>query len=176
VHLGSVDPFSLKPSELAGFRSRRIGFVFQDHHLLPQCTAMENVLVARLAAGRVSDQDAGHAADLLRLVGLAERTRHLPSELSGGERQRVAIARALMNGPHLLLCDEPTGNLDQKTSNAVAQLLLDLAGQMKAILITVTHSAAVARMFDRQMRMTDGELAEGAAADEQAVLAPIQHT
>jgi len=161
VRLGQTDPFALKPADLSTFRGGRIGFVFQDHHLLPQCTAVENVLIARLATGKVSDADAGRAHELLRLVGLADRARHLPSELSGGERQRVAIARALMNRPQLLLCDEPTGNLDQKNSQAVTQLLLDLAAESRAILITVTHSAAVAAMFGRQMRMTDGVLAEG---------------
>jgi ABC-type lipoprotein export system ATPase subunit/glycosyltransferase involved in cell wall biosynthesis len=163
VRLSGVDPFKLRSSELASFRSRKLGFVFQDHHLLPQCSALENVLVARLAVGRAGDDDASHAAELLQLVGLADRARHLPSELSGGERQRVAIARALMNGPQLLLCDEPTGNLDQKTSHAIAQLLLELADKMKAILITVTHSASVAAMFASQMRMSDGLLMEAPA-------------
>jgi len=160
VRLGDSDPFALKPAELARFRSGRVGFVFQDHHLLPQCSALENVLVAKLAEGRVSDADAGRGRELLKMVGLENRAGHLPSELSGGERQRVAIARALMNSPGLLLCDEPTGNLDQKNSHAVTQLLLDLAGKSNAILITVTHSAQVAAMFDRQLHMTDGVLAE----------------
>jgi len=100
---------------------------------------------------------------LLRLVGLEDRARHLPAELSGGERQRVAIARALMNGPRLLLCDEPTGNLDTKTSHSIGQLLLHLAAETGAILITVTHSPAIAQMFSRQMRMSDGVLSDGAA-------------
>ena len=158
IRLSGVDPFTLRAAELASFRGHKIGFVFQDHHLLPQCTALENVLVARLAVGRAGNDDANHATELLRLVGLSDRARYLPSELSGGERQRVAIARALMNGPQLLLCDEPTGNLDQKTSHAIAQLLLELAQKMKAILITVTHSPAVAGMFAKQMRMSDGVL------------------
>jgi len=158
VRIGDVDPFSLSPAELAKFRSHRIGFVFQDHHLLPQCTAVENVLIAKLATGRVAEGDANRAHELLRMVGLENRARHLPAELSGGERQRVAIARALMNGPQLLLCDEPTGNLDQKTSQSVTQLLLDLAAQTNAVLITVTHSPVVAEMFARQMKMTDGLL------------------
>jgi len=158
VRLAEIDPFSLSPGELARFRATRVGFVFQDHHLLPQCTAAENVLVPKLAIGRATDADAGRARELLSLVALADRARHLPSELSGGERQRVAIARALMNGPELLLCDEPTGNLDQKTSHAVAQLLLHLAAEMNAILITVTHSPAIAEMFGRQMQMSDGVL------------------
>ena len=162
LRIGGTDPFSLSPAELARFRASRVGFVFQDHHLLPQCTALENVLIPKLALARVSDADAARGHDLLRLVGLEDRARHLPAELSGGERQRVAIARALMNGPRLLLCDEPTGNLDTKTSHAIGQLLLHLAAETGAILITVTHSPAIARMFSRQMRMTDGVLTDGA--------------
>ena len=158
VTLDEVDPFALSDKRLAEFRSSRIGFVFQDHHLLPQCTALENVLIAKLAVGRVADADARRAADLLAMVGLSDRARHLPAELSGGERQRVAIARALMNGPRLLLCDEPTGNLDTRTSHAVAELLLRLGAQTNAILITVTHSPAVAEMFGQQMEMVDGVL------------------
>jgi ABC-type lipoprotein export system ATPase subunit/glycosyltransferase involved in cell wall biosynthesis len=163
VRLGEVDPFVLGAGELAHYRSGKIGFIFQDHHLLPQCTAAENVLIARLAAGRVSRADAARANELLNLVGLADRARHLPSELSGGERQRVAIARALMNRPELLLCDEPTGNLDQNNSHAVGELLIRLASETNAILITVTHSAALAEMFGRRMRMSDGVLTEGDA-------------
>ena len=158
VRLGEVDPFILGGGELARYRSGKVGFIFQDHHLLPQCTAVENVLIAKLAKGRVNDADAARARDLLGMVGLADRASHLPSELSGGERQRVAIARALMNGPQLLLCDEPTGNLDTKASQAVGELLLRLAAETHAILITVTHSPALAEMFGRQMRMTDGVL------------------
>jgi lipoprotein-releasing system ATP-binding protein len=112
VRLGDVDPFVLGGGQLACYRSEKVGFIFQDHHLLPQCTAAENVMIARLAMGRVTDADAQRARDLLAMVGLSDRASHVPSELSGGERQRVAIARALMNGPQLLLCDEPTGNLD----------------------------------------------------------------
>jgi ABC-type lipoprotein export system ATPase subunit/glycosyltransferase involved in cell wall biosynthesis len=166
VRIGDIDPFALGAGALAHFRSRRVGFVFQDHHLLPQCTAVENVLIARLAAGNVSDADARRAAELLGMVGLADRARHLPSELSGGERQRVAIARALMNGPELLLCDEPTGNLDTKSSQAIGELLLRLAAETNAILIAVTHSPALAAMFGRQMRMLDGALSDSVGAEE----------
>jgi ABC-type lipoprotein export system ATPase subunit/glycosyltransferase involved in cell wall biosynthesis len=158
VRLGEVDPFVLGGGQLACFRSEKVGFIFQDHHLLPQLTAAENVMIAKLAMGRVTNADASRAKDLLGMVGLAERTGHLPSELSGGERQRVAIARALMNGPQLLLCDEPTGNLDTKASQAVGDLLLRLAAETHAILITVTHSPSLAELFSRQMRMTDGVL------------------
>ena len=161
VRLGDVDPFALNQNELARFRSTRIGFVFQDHHLLPQCTALENVLVAKLAAGPVSREDTQRAAELLRQVGLEGRATHLPSEMSGGERQRVAVARALMNQPSLLLCDEPTGNLDTKNAQAIGELLREIDTQSGATLIVVTHSPALAGMFGRQMRMADGRLADG---------------
>jgi lipoprotein-releasing system ATP-binding protein len=157
VSLAGLDPFSLGSNELARFRSQSIGFVFQDHHLLPQCTAMENVLLPKLAIeGRTTPADAQRASDLLARVGLSDRATHLPAELSGGERQRVAIARALMNGPALLLADEPTGNLDSKTAGAVADLLLSLSAD--TILIAVTHSPQLAERFGRRMRMADGEL------------------
>jgi predicted ABC-type transport system involved in lysophospholipase L1 biosynthesis ATPase subunit/glycosyltransferase involved in cell wall biosynthesis len=158
VRLDGVDPFTLSASALARFRSGKIGFVFQDHHLLPQLTAAENVLIAKLAEGNVSDADAVRAADLLRRVGLEGRATHLPAELSGGERQRVAIARALMNGPLLLLCDEPTGNLDAHTAASVADLLFALAKESTAIMIAVTHSPQLAERFGRRMRMNEGEL------------------
>src|SRR5665213_1422285 len=158
VTLAGVDPFALKSKALARFRSGQIGFVFQDHHLLPQCNALENVLVPRLALGSVSSTDSDRAAQLLRQVGLEGRATHLPAELSGGERQRVAIARALINSPDLLLCDEPTGNLDTKTGQAIGELLTTLASQTKAILIVVTHSTALAEMFPRKLGMSDGTL------------------
>ena len=172
VRLGEVDPFVLGGGQLACYRSERVGFIFQDHHLLPQCTAAENVMIARLAMGRVTDADAKRAQELLGMVGLAERASHLPSELSGGERQRVAIARALMNGPQLLLCDEPTGNLDTKASQAVGELLLNLAAETRAILITVTHSPTLAEMFGRQMRMADGVLTDGRPESSIPLLSP----
>jgi lipoprotein-releasing system ATP-binding protein len=158
VTLEGVDPFSLKPKDLARFRSTRIGFVFQDHHLLPQCNALENVLVPRLALGNVGKQEVEQARGLLQQVGLEARATHLPAELSGGERQRVAIARALMNSPHLLLCDEPTGNLDTKTGQAIGELVTALAEKSRAILVVVTHSVALAEMFPRKMGMADGML------------------
>jgi len=156
VRLGEVDPFALSPKELAGFRSRSIGFVFQDHHLLPQCTALENVLLPRLALGKTTQADGERAKELLERVGLSARATHLPAELSGGERQRVAIARALMNSPTLILADEPTGNLDSKTADSIADLLLSVAAEV--ILIAVTHSAALADRFARKVRMADGEV------------------
>ncbi len=150
VTLGNVDPFTLSSNDLAKFRSGRVGFIFQDHHLLPQCTAAENVMVAKLAAGRVSSDDAERATGLLEQVGLAGRATHLPAELSGGERQRVAIARAMMNRPALLLCDEPTGNLDTKTSRTIGELLHSVTTGAGAMLVTVTHSPALAESFARR--------------------------
>ena len=156
VRLAGVDPFALSPKDLAAFRSKSIGFIFQDHHLLPQCTALENVLLPRLALGTTTEDDGRRAVELLAEVGLADRATHLPAELSGGERQRVAIARGLMNRPALLLCDEPTGNLDEKTADTIADLLLNLSRD--TILIGVTHSPHLAQRFGQQMRMTDGVL------------------
>jgi lipoprotein-releasing system ATP-binding protein len=158
VMIGGTDPFSLSANDLAQFRSTRVGFIFQDHHLLPQCTALENVLLPKLAAGRVTKDDSERAAELLEQVGLSGRSGHLPSELSGGERQRVAVARALVNRPSLLLCDEPTGNLDSKNSRAIGDLLRNVAGQGGSMLVVVTHSAALAETFDRRLRMADGVL------------------
>jgi len=158
VRLGDTDPFALDAAALATFRATRVGFIFQDHHLLPQCTALENVLLPRLALGTVKADAMARGRELLARVGLADRAGHLPSQLSGGERQRVAIARALMNEPALLLCDEPTGNLDTKTATAVGELLHALAGESGATLIAVTHSPALAASFPKRMQMTDGVL------------------
>jgi lipoprotein-releasing system ATP-binding protein len=160
VRLDGVDPFALSVNDLAHFRSGRVGFIFQDHHLLPQCTALENVLVARLALGKVKREHSDRAAELLRLVGLEGRATHVPAELSGGERQRVAIARALMNQPSLLLCDEPTGNLDPKTGQSVGELLRSVTAQTNAMLVVVTHSVALAETLPRRARMEEGRLVE----------------
>ena len=156
--LDGVDPFSLSQSDLAKFRSTKIGFIFQDHHLLPQLTALENVLIPKLATGRAGQADADRAKGLMQQVGLDGRSTHLPAELSGGERQRVAIARALMNGPSLLLCDEPTGNLDTRTAETIGDLLFRLAREGNAVMVAVTHSRELAARFPRVMRMREGEL------------------
>jgi lipoprotein-releasing system ATP-binding protein len=159
VRLAGVDPFALPEPKLAEFRSQRIGFVFQEHHLLPQCTALENVLLPRIASQKKADDAAvARARDLLNRVGLANRQTHFPSELSGGERQRVAVARAMMNEPALLLADEPTGNLDAANSKAVGELLAEVAAQMHAILIVVTHSQDLAATFPRRITVNDGRL------------------
>jgi lipoprotein-releasing system ATP-binding protein len=161
VRLGNVDPFALPEPRLAAFRNQRIGFVFQDHHLLPQCSVLENVLIPTLvSADGSAPQFEEYARGLLERVGLAGRLDHRPAELSGGERQRVAVARALIHKPALLLADEPTGNLDRHTAQQVGQLLIDLHRQENTILIAVTHSAELAALFPRCREMADGTLRE----------------
>ena len=143
VVLDGRDPFRLGERELAAFRNREIGFVFQDHCLLPQCSVLENVLAPTLVAPR-RDRYEDRARELLAAVGLADRLHHRPAELSGGEKQRVALARALVLKPLLLLCDEPTGNLDLHTADSVATLLVDLHRSQQTILVVVTHSPTLA--------------------------------
>ncbi|MGD9634137.1 MAG: ABC transporter ATP-binding protein [Pirellulales bacterium] len=158
VRLAGQDPFDLDETALAHFRSRQIGFVFQEHHLLPQCTALENVLVPFLADGVASHLDERHAQQLLERVGLGKRLDHRPAELSGGERQRVAIARSLVREPTLLLADEPTGNLDRTTAASITQLLLELQEEANTILVVVTHSSALAAALDQRMELDSGRL------------------
>lgn len=157
VRLDGVDPYALNPDALAAFRNRDFGFVLQDHCLLPQCTVLENVLVPTL----VGDADAAasdRARTLLGEVGLTDRLHHRPGELSGGEKQRAAIARALVRQPRLLLCDEPTGNLDAETAAVVADLLIKLHAQQQAIMIVVTHSETLGTRFARRWKMQRGVL------------------
>jgi len=164
VRIDGKDPFQLTEPELADFRNRHIGFVFQDHHLLPQCSVLENVLIPTVV-NSVSKEDAEKwARELLERVGLSNRLDHRPAELSGGERQRVAVARALIQHPLLLLADEPTGNLDRHATQAVSRLLLDLHRQENTVLIVVTHSQELARIFPTQMEMIDGKLEVAASA------------
>jgi lipoprotein-releasing system ATP-binding protein len=158
VKLAGSDPFALPEKALADFRNHNVGFIFQDHHLLPQCSVLENVLVPTLVSGGGKE---AWAKELLERVGLSQRLEHRPAELSGGERQRVAVARALIHRPALLLADEPTGNLDRHTAHAVAQLLLDLHRQERNILVVVTHSAELAGIFPRRGEMMDGKLKIG---------------
>jgi lipoprotein-releasing system ATP-binding protein len=158
VRLCGEDPFALNDTELAEFRRENVGFVFQEHHLLPQCTVLENVLVPFLADGAATPEDQQRAAELLDRVGLAKRLTHRPAELSGGERQRVAIARALVRGPTLLLADEPTGNLDRTTAHSIAELMLELQSEHNAILVVVTHSEALAETLGRRMELDSGRL------------------
>ena len=157
VALDGRNPFTLAPAALADFRNAEIGFVFQDHCLLPQCTVLENVLVPTLVA-KQADGSGALARTLLDQVGLSGRLEHRPSELSGGEKQRVAIARALIRRPKLLLCDEPTGNLDQKSAATVASLLLDLHRRQQNILIVVTHSERLANEFPIRFEIDEGRV------------------
>ena len=159
ISIDGRDPFSLSEPDLARFRNRVIGFVFQDHHLLPQYSVLENVLLPTHAFPD-KNQDETRARQLLERVGLEHRLEHRPAELSGGERQRVAIARALINAPGLLLCDEPTGNLDGKTADAVAQLLFDLHREENNVLVMVTHSPELAQKCDRSLWLKDGQLVD----------------
>ena len=160
VSVNGQDPFSLDGAGVAAFRNRQVGFIFQDHHLLPQCSALENVLIPTMAAAPDrSSEDAGQRArQLLERVGLADRLDHRPAELSGGERQRVAIARALINQPPLVLADEPTGNLDRRTAETVADLLLELYREENTMLVLVTHSLELAKRFPNRAELLDGEL------------------
>ena len=155
VEINNTDPFQLSEPELARYRNTVIGFVFQDHHLLPQYSVLENVLVPTFAFKQVPDATQ-RAHQLLKRVGLTHRLSHRPGELSGGERQRVAIARALINQPGILLCDEPTGNLDTTTSDTVANLLFELHRIEQNMLIVVTHNLELAARFQQHLRLADG--------------------
>ena len=157
ITLDNQNPFLLDAKKLAAFRNHRIGFVFQDHCLLPQCSVIENVLTPTLVASANGAVDE-RARNLLNHVGLGERTTHLPSQLSGGEKQRVALARALIMKPRLLLCDEPTGNLDQKSADVVAGMLLDIHREANTILIVVTHSADLAARFPQRFELRNQHL------------------
>ncbi len=156
IFLDGRDITQWTESGAARFRREQIGFVFQDHHLLPQLNARENVLIPFLAEGRTTREQRAYAADLLDRVGLKDRLEHRPSELSGGERQRVAIARALVRNPLLILADEPTGNLDRAHANAVADLLFDLSRE--ALLVLVTHDPLLAGRADAAYELIDGRL------------------
>lgn len=157
VELDGVNPHALNPAGQAQFRNERVGFIFQDHCLLPQLNVLENVLTPVLV-GRSDPGAPVRASRLLHEVGLGERLSHRPGELSGGERQRVAIARALIRSPRLLLCDEPTGNLDQRSSAGVAGLLNQLQREHRMVMIVVTHSHEMARRFGRRYGLEGGSL------------------
>ncbi|MEK6410120.1 MAG: ABC transporter ATP-binding protein [Acidobacteriota bacterium] len=152
VTLDGANPFELDEKTLATFRNEKVGFVFQDHCLLPQCSVLENVLTPTLVSRSNTDRTE-RARMLLEQVGLTERIDHRPAELSGGEKQRVSLARALINEPVLLLCDEPTGNLDFQSADVVASMLLELHARQKTILVVVTHSAELAARFPVRYEM-----------------------
>ena len=150
IEINGTSLLNLSELELAKFRNQMIGFVFQDHHLLPQYSVLENVLIPTMAFKNMSPNSQKRAIDLLEKIGLSDRISHRPTELSGGERQRVAIARALINQPSIILCDEPTGNLDHATANTVTSLLFDLHQTEQNILVVVTHNQGLEHRFDRR--------------------------
>ena len=156
IVLNGMDISSLSERALPLFRRQNIGFVFQDHHLLPQCSALENVLIPFLAAGRITIEQRHWGMELLNRVGLADRFDHLPAGLSGGERQRVAIARALINRPALVLADEPTGNLDRTNVGHIGDLLLELTDT--SMLLVVTHDSTLAERMQQQATLDGGRL------------------
>ncbi len=158
IALDGVDPFALSSTELAAYRNANIGFVFQDHHLLPQLSVIENVLLPALANGSPNPDTINRADELIDAVGLSDRRSHIPSELSGGERQRTAVARALLNQPRLILADEPTGNLDARSSDSVAELLFELPGRQAAMLVLVTHNLELAQRAGRRMKIENRRL------------------
>jgi lipoprotein-releasing system ATP-binding protein len=158
VRLDGFDPFAGDAVRRARFRNERIGFVFQDHHLLAGCTAIDNVLVPALARGTVPTAMIDRAVALLARVGLADRAGHLPGQLSGGERQRVAVARAMLLRPRLVLADEPTGQLDSRSATAVTDLLTELTTETGGMLVVVTHDAGVADRMGTVRRLIDGRL------------------
>lgn len=159
IKINETDPFNLSEPELARYRNSVIGFVFQDHHLLPQYSVLENVLIPTLAF-KQDPNATQYAHDLIKRVGLMDRISHRPGELSGGERQRVAIARALINRPSILLCDEPTGNLDSVTSQNISELLFEMHKSEDNILIVVTHNLDLATRFQNHLRLVDGVCSE----------------
>ena len=158
IELSGIDPFSLDEQDLAHYRNHKIGFVFQEHYLLPQCTLLENILLPTLATGNPQASANARAHDLLQRVGLADRHQHRPAECSGGERQRAALARALIMQPQVLLADEPTGNLDRQTADQVADLMLEVQRDENTILMLATHSRALAEKMQRTAELVDGRL------------------
>jgi lipoprotein-releasing system ATP-binding protein len=158
IEINGKNPFAFSEPDLAQFRNQGIGFVFQDHHLLPQYSVLENVMLPALAFKRDSSDPKSRAISLLKRVGLEHRVDHYPAQLSGGESQRTAVARALMNEPSLILCDEPTGNLDHANAESVADLLFELHQQENNLLIAVTHSQELAQKFQQRFELRDGSL------------------
>ena len=158
VEIAGVDVGTLGERQLAAFRNRHIGFVFQFHHLLPEFTAVENVMMPALIGGVDKGEAACRAVELLEMVGLADRAQHKPVEMSGGEQQRVAIARALICRPSVVLADEPTGNLDSANRDEIQRLLMDVREQFGQTIVMVTHDMSLADSVDRKVVMSDGRV------------------
>ncbi|MCH7664510.1 MAG: ABC transporter ATP-binding protein [Acidobacteria bacterium] len=158
IEIDGASAFDLKEKDLARFRNQTLGFIFQEHHLLPQYTVLENVLLPTLAFPPAPETAEATALELLERVGLSHRLGHRPTQLSGGERQRAAVARALIQSPKVVLCDEPTGNLDRANADAVAKLLFELHRDAGNVLIVVTHNQELAAQFERKLDLADGKL------------------
>jgi len=158
IYFEGVDLFSLTDKQLASFRNKRIGFIFQFHHLLPEFSALENVMLPAFIAGADKTDTEDKAKELLDEMGLKDRLKHKPGELSGGEQQRVALARALINGPDLVLADEPTGNLDSKTSNSMHELLNRINEERNQTFVIVTHNSNLAKRMERVVHLIDGRV------------------
>lgn len=161
VLIDGTDLYTLSDKELAAYRNQNIGFVFQFHHLLPEFTAVENVALPAMIAGKSKAEAMKRAEELLDFLKLKERLTHKPSQLSGGEQQRVAVARALVNNPKLILADEPSGNLDSENASKLHQLFFDLRDQFHQTFIVVTHNNELAKMSDRKITIKDGQIVRG---------------
>ncbi len=160
IAIAGQNPSGFNESELAKFRNEQVGFIFQDHHLLPQLTALENVLVPAIASANQTSTYVERAKQLLDAVGLTERMNHRPARLSGGERQRVAVARSMICSPKLILADEPTGSLDHRNADAIGELLVDVQKTNQTMLICVTHSQKLAELFQKRVELQDGKFVE----------------
>ena len=158
VYIDGTDVGELKEKQFSAFRNKRIGFVFQFHQLLPEFTALENVMIPALIGGMSSDKAMKKAKETLAFLGLAERASHKPAELSGGEKQRVAVARALINDPAVIFADEPSGSLDSKNKEELHQLFFDLREKLGQTFVIVTHDEGLAQLTDRTIHMVDGRI------------------